>query len=309
VSWTDLGPLFEDHGYNGTISDGPLSGTDGFVSDSHGYIASRANLASLSGQSVRFRFRMSNDTGGVDRGWYVDDVSIHTCILAAGASFVYLPQVSKNHPVPPAAWQTIVTEGFEGSFPTGLWQVSDPGYEEYFWAKRNCRAYSGGFSAWAMGGGSIGAGLGCGANYIDGAFSWMIYGPFSLADATDAEFNVQLWLNSESGFDGACQMASINGNNFSGTCHSGSSGGVFVPEELDLTNVFTLGDLRGQPSVWIAMLFEADGSVNFAEGAHVDDLVVRKCVDGTCPTAAAAVSPSSLTSTPATFDLSTQPNR
>ncbi len=308
-SWTDLGPLFQDHGYNGTISDGPQVGVSGFISDSHGYIASRASLASLSGQSVRFRFRMSNDTGGVDRGWYVDDISLHTCNVSGSASLVYLPLVAKNHPQPSGSWQTIVSEGFEGSFPTGLWQVSDPGFDEYFWAKRNCRAASGSFSAWAMGGGSIGAGLGCGANYIDFAFSWMIYGPFSLADATDAEYDVQLWLNSESGFDGACQMASVNGNNFYGTCHSGSSGGVFVPEELDLTNVFTLGDLRGQSSVWIAMLFDADDSVNLAEGAHVDDLVVRKCVGGTCTTAAAAASPSGLTSTPATFDLSAQPAR
>jgi hypothetical protein len=284
-------------------------GVSGYISDSHGYIASRADLSTLSGQSVRFRFRMSNDSGGVDRGWYVDDVSIHTCVLAAGAGFVYLPLVVKDYPVPAGSWQTIVSEGFEGSFPTGLWQVSDPGFDEYFWAKRNCRAATGSFSAWAMGGGSIGGGLGCFANYIDFAYSWMIYGPFSLANATDAEYDVQLWLNSESGFDGACQMASINGNNFYGTCHSGSSGGVFVPEELDLTNVFTLGDLRGQANVWIAMLFDADVDTNFPDGAHVDDLVVRKCVGGACTTAAAAGSPSGLTSTPATFDLSALPAR
>ena len=38
-------------------------------------------------------------------------------------------------------WTTIVSEDFEGAFP-GPWVVDDavPGYGEYYWAERDCRA-------------------------------------------------------------------------------------------------------------------------------------------------------------------------
>jgi hypothetical protein len=85
-------------------------------------------------------------------------------------------------------WATIMSEGFEGAFP-GPWQVADaePGYGEYFWAKRDCEAYSGRYAGWAVGGGDDGSGLWCGDNYPDDAHSVMFFGPFSLGDATDAE--------------------------------------------------------------------------------------------------------------------------
>ncbi len=105
----------------------------------------------------------------------------------------YLPVIRRESvptptPTQPPAWTTIVQEGFEGGFPAG-WTVTDPGFEQYYWAKRNCRAYAGSNSGWAMGGGSIGAGLPCYSNYIDYAYSWMIYGPFSLSGATAADFS------------------------------------------------------------------------------------------------------------------------
>ena len=49
---------------------------------------------------------------------------------------------------------------------------------------------------------------------------------------------------------------------------------------LDLTNLFTLGDITGSPAVWVALKFASDGSVNYADGAHVDNIVLRKYVSG-----------------------------
>jgi hypothetical protein len=199
---------------------------------------------------------------------------------------VYLPLIRRD----PPTWTTIVQENFEGSFPNSLWQVSDPGYDDYFWAKRNCRAYAGGYSAWAMGGGEIGAGFPCGAEYIDYAFSWMIYGPFSLSGATAADFSYQLWLNSEGGYDYACSLASVDGDFFNGSCLSGLIGG-WTSWSLNLANVPNMGSLLGQGNVWIAVLFESDGSEHFAEGAHVDNILVRKCpTGGSCPSVASAQS-------------------
>jgi hypothetical protein len=184
---------------------------------------------------------------------------------------------------PSGAWSTIVSEDFEGSFPSG-WSVFDNGINPgtYYWAKRNCRAYAGSFSGWAVGGGADGAPLSCGSNYPDGAESWMMYGPFSLSGATDAELNYKRWFNTELGFDVLCVLASINGTNFYGWCSSGTTSGAWDDETFDLTNVPTLGNLLGQSNVWIAVTFGSDDSIVNPEGAYVDNLVLRKCTGGVC---------------------------
>jgi len=178
----------------------------------------------------------------------------------------------------PSSWVTILSEDFEGDFPTGVWDVFDNDgltNGEYYWAKRPCRAYLGSSSGWATGGGANGSGLGCGANYPDNADAWMVYGPFSLQGATAAELTFKLWLNSEYTFDSLCRLASIDGTSFFGSCTLGS--GAWIDRILDLSDVYTLGDLRGQPQVWIALTFESNSSNNSAEGAYIDNLMLRKC--------------------------------
>jgi hypothetical protein len=86
ASWFDAGGLFDWNGYRGTMFSGtgnPLGGRSGFVGDSHGYISSRLNLASLAGQSVRFRWRMGLDVSVAFFGWLVDDVQVYTCVTPA----------------------------------------------------------------------------------------------------------------------------------------------------------------------------------------------------------------------------------
>ena len=90
ASWADAGSLLTNNGYNGTISSGygnPLGGRSAFVRESNGYISSRASLASLAGQSVRFRFRIGTDSSGNDYGWFVDDIRVYTC--AATPTFAF----------------------------------------------------------------------------------------------------------------------------------------------------------------------------------------------------------------------------
>jgi hypothetical protein len=185
----------------------------------------------------------------------------------------------------PGAWLTILSEDFEGSFP-GAWTLIDgqAGFGEYFWGRRNCRAYSGNYSGWAVGGGADGGSLACQSNYPNNAKSWMIYGPFSLSDATAAELHLKAWVNTESPtemFDYLCWFASTDGNNFAGDCTWGNSGG-WVDEVLDLSNVTDLGDLTGEPAVWVGLYFSSDASVTYAEGAYVDDILLRKCTDASC---------------------------
>jgi len=162
---------------------------------------------------------------------------------------------------------------------TATWTVF--GSNGYQWAKRSCRPYAGGFSGWAVGGGSNGAGLSCGSSYPNSASSLMIYGPFSLVGATDADMLYKLWLNSELGYDRFCTYASIDNTNFYGTCYSGNSSG-WTDRNFDLTNVYTLGNLLGRPQVWIAFRFYSDSSITLPEGAYVDNIVLRKCTSGAC---------------------------
>ncbi len=206
-----------------------------------------------------------------------------TCSGGVSLKYVYLPLIRKDAPpTPPATWTVLVSETFEGSFP-GVWDVFDNDGTtngEYFWAKRNCQANGGTYSGWGVGGGANGAALSCGSNYPNNADSWMVFGPFSLADAAAAELNFDLWLNTEYGYDVVCRLASTDGINFDGPCTYGSSAGW-------ITRTLNLSSYLGQPEVWIALNFYSDATNVLAEGGYVDNIVLRKCTGAGCSTAAA----------------------
>ena len=184
----------------------------------------------------------------------------------------------------PGDWINIMTEDFEGTFP-GSWLVLDGinGYGEYYWGKRNCRPHSGSYSGWAVGGGADGSGLSCGTYYPEYTKPWMVYGPFDLSDATDAELLFWYWLYSESNYyDYLFWGASIDGSSFYGNIVSGDSGG-WNHVNFDLTDVYILGDLRGQPQVWIGFTFYSDETITYLEGAYLDDIVLRKMIGEPAP--------------------------
>ena len=89
-TWADAGGLFTHGGYKGPLQSGfgnPLAGRQAFGGQSNGYGSSRLDLTSLSGLSVRFRFRIATDNNGFgDYGWFIDDVRIYTCAAAGGTS-------------------------------------------------------------------------------------------------------------------------------------------------------------------------------------------------------------------------------
>ena len=114
-------------------------------------------------------------------------------------------------PLPGAGWTTILQDGFEGEFP-GPWMALDGnGGGEYFWAPSDCLVYAGEKSAWAIGGGADGSTLPCSSLYSNDTDSWLIHGPFSLADATDAEWRFRLWLNSQPDHDYFFYLVSTDG--------------------------------------------------------------------------------------------------
>ncbi len=177
-------------------------------------------------------------------------------------------------------WQNIMTDGFEGAFP-GIWEVDGTPT----WHKESF-AHAGTYSVWCAG-----STLNPPSDYPNNMSAWMVYGPFSLADATDAKVDFWLWLQSESGYDYVAVMASTNGTNFYGTDWSGDSGG-WQSSSFDLTNVYILGNLTGQPQVWIAFIFTSDDTTT-DKGAFIDDVVLQKYVAGGTTPQITSISPTS----------------
>lgn len=214
----------------------------------------------------------------------------------------------EDGPVAADGWVTILEDGFEGAFP-GPWDVADvdgPVGGEYFWEKRDCRSYGGSYSAWAPGGGSDGEVLPCGADYPSDLLSWMVYGPFSLADATAAEMRFWLWVSSEPEYDLLFWGASVDGSQFYGEAFSGESFG-WSEVLFDLADVHVLGSLLGEPEVWVAFVWLSDGNTTYPEGAYVDDVWLRKAI-GQIPTATPTptTTPGTPGGLPAAFDWRTQ---
>ena len=172
---------------------------------------------------------------------------------------------------PPAAagWQDIMTENFEGSFPGSTWALGG----NPTWGKDDCAPYTGTYSGWCAAGGTAG-GDPCTNFYPNNMNAWMVYGPFNLTGASDAELNFHFWLKSQLNYDVLFWGASVNGNNFYGTGVTGDSGG-WAYRSFDLTTVPTLGNLAGQSSVWVAFVFQSNGSV-VNQGAFVDEIALRK---------------------------------
>ncbi|MCK4722635.1 MAG: hypothetical protein KAT75_04995, partial [Dehalococcoidia bacterium] len=188
-------------------------------------------------------------------------------------------------------WQLIMTQDFEGIFPTGSWVAFDGDGTtngEYYWDDDDYKPHWGSWSAWCANGGADGLDpeYYYYPNYME---SWMIYGPFDLSDATDAELNFYYWLEAELDYDYFKWYASTNGASFYGWKISGDSGG-WLSRSFDLTTVPTLGNLCGESSVWIAFKFDSD-SIIVDDGAFVDDIELWKYVDGTPPPAPTLQSP------------------
>ena len=180
-----------------------------------------------------------------------------------------------------ASWVSLMTQNFEGTFPSGAWQAYDGNGStngDYFWDDDDYKPHNGSWSAWAANGGANGLDPAL-YYYPNNTRSWMMYGPVDLSDANDAELQFYYWNQSESNYDWLGWYASTNGSNFYGYEVSGDSQGwKFV--NFDLTNVPTLGDVTGDSSVWIAFVFESD-TTNVDDGPFIDDVLLQKYVQPT----------------------------
>lgn len=172
----------------------------------------------------------------------------------------------------PKSLATLLSEGFEGAFPTSPWAVWHPtsGAAAVDWGRTTYRKASGSYSIWCAGAGAQSPSSG--GDVPVNTASWAIAGPFNLASASGGTFEFDLWLETESGFDYFKWMASFDGTNFSGLQTSTSTSG-WNHVSQDLTDWGSAGNVTGHAQVWIAFLYDSDES-EVREGAYVDNVVL-----------------------------------
>lgn len=160
----------------------------------------------------------------------------------------------------------LAAEDFEGSFPARGWRVWDQNglqYGEHYWGRMEDHAHQGRGAAWCAAGGASPRPFG---GYPPHCRSWLVYGPFSLAQVAVAELSFWCDYEIEAAGDTFFYGYSTDGQNFQGEHLAGASGG-YVEKRLDLSPA------GGRPQVWIAFLFVSDG-VGTARGVWIDDVVV-----------------------------------
>ncbi|GIK36671.1 MAG: hypothetical protein BroJett011_05040 [Chloroflexota bacterium] len=256
--------------YAGSYTSGPFIDGYNFIS---------FDLNNFIGQSqvwIRFTF-VSNINGVTGQGPFIDLISLRkntdTRVFLTNENF----EVTE---FPNSAWESFDLDG--------------PANGEFYWddvkfgqGGFNCIPRSGTWSLWPADNGANALNACGGSDYGNNTKSWIVHGPFSLVGASEAWVDFYFRNQSEPGFDFLFWGASVNGSNFfgpngiSGTQINGPQGNGYNLMRFNLSNVFTLGDLRGQPAVWLAFIFESD-STGTDKGPFIDDVsvVVEKTIAG-----------------------------
>ncbi|RPJ32704.1 MAG: M6 family metalloprotease domain-containing protein, partial [Planctomycetaceae bacterium] len=135
---------------------------------------------------------------------------------------------------------------------------------EFLWDDDDYRPYGGSWAAWPANGGANGLDP-ASSNYPPNMFSWMIYGPFNLSNATEADTWFELWREIEPGYDWVFFGVSSDGSSFNGFQWDGTADWTFMDVDYN--------DYVGDDTVWVAWVFSSDGSIQY-EGPWVDDILI-----------------------------------
>ena len=116
----------------------------------------------------------------------------------------------------------------------------------------------------------------------------MVYGPFSLADATNASMEFDTWYGTEPNHDSLSFGASVDGTDFYTESRSGNRES-WGHETLDFADIAAV-DVVGAPQVWVAFIFTSDSRGN-GPGAFVANVVIKKSTEP--PPCSFSISPAS----------------
>jgi len=180
--------------------------------------------------------------------------------------------VPVSMPLAAQGWTTLMSEDFEGDFPGTAWEL----YGDPTWGRTTYKAHGGSASAYCAAGGE--QAVNPPGPYPDDMFCGMICGPFDLSQATQAELSFQHWTKTEAGgWDPLWVVASTDGENWDGQDWGGdleATCGGWCAETVQLSDFPRLGNLCGQPSVWVSFGFYSDNSIT-DEGTYLDDVLLR----------------------------------
>jgi len=202
-------------------------------------------------------------------------------------------------PIPPVtgiqipkldAIDIIVNEDFEGDFP-GEWTIGSPNGTD--WGLSTHRVMNGTYSVYASGGGTNPAPVG--GPYLPDQNSWMVYGPFSLADATAGTLTFDLWIDTQPAenqnyFDYLFCGFSTDGEHFTGYTIAGNSSG-WIPWSYTFADFATGITLPGEPQVWLGFGFISDSTTE-KEGVYLDNIVLTQEATTPCTVDCGATVPS-----------------
>jgi hypothetical protein len=233
-----------------------------------------------------------------------------SAVVATRTVHLYRPGLVDRGATAPAVqlaaqgWTTLLSEDFEGDFPGTTWTLSaGPSAPAAYWGQTNYRAHGGTHGVYcASNGDDAVSPPGPYPSDMDG---WMEYGPFDLSQAIDAEVEFYHWTNTQVFADQLWIVASSDGVNWSGNFRSGDWAGPshcsgWCQETFTMTNLADLGNLCGQPQVWIAFVFRSDSGTQY-EGSYIDDVTLRALAGGTpTPTATATEQPTGIPTATAT---------
>jgi PKD repeat protein len=206
----------------------------------------------------------------------------------------------------------IFADGFEGSLSPDWELWHRPGAASAWWGKSTYRKAAGSYSVYCAGSGA--AAPPAGGPYPANMEGWMIYGPFSLVDATGALVSFKYWMNNHDANDKLQYFVSLNDSAYWGM-ETAQQALTWQTINFDLGDPHLQVHPLGQPQVWLALIFISDGSGQ-SEGAYVDSLAITKTVAApvcavtcaaTVPTQAAPGSPVAFTGTLGAGNCTGQP--
>jgi len=161
------------------------------------------------------------------------------------------------------------------------------------WGLSTYRAMDGSHSAYASGGGTSPAPVG--GPYVPDQNSWMIYGPFSLADVATGYLSFDLWIATQPAenlnyLDYLFCGFSTDGQHFTGFKIAGNSAG-WIPWHYSFADFASGINLPGEAEVWLGFGFISDASTE-EEGVYVDNILLTTQSAAPCTLDCSATVPS-----------------
>jgi M6 family metalloprotease-like protein len=176
---------------------------------------------------------------------------------------------------------TLLADDFESGL--SKWSLGHTaGASATAWGVVSCKTAGGNGAVWCAAGGTAPQ-TPC-TQYAPNQGTFLVAGPFSLADATDGTWDFDLWTDIDDGGNAANPtdvvywMWSVDGTNFTGDGTSGTTQGwEHMSVNMRDMTVANNAPILGQSEVYFGFLFESDATTQ-KEGAYIDNVVIKKVI-------------------------------